>query len=751
MNGQDDETQEGTVVVAFEVDERREIIRLVFDGDVNDSVVYNAHDKLVQHDEMKNVKNAQGNTPRDNKLIALLNCDGGTLEFNSIVYEIRVPKKRKHGQKSDWRGGGTKMPDLFVEDDSFSSAPQDLVNKKLDELITNLDDCNSVGNFASFLTIVQSSGYGKTRTVLDVARKRRVVYFLCDNISGGLERPPVVREFINSIYEGDSTKQSQARAEKLLDCVRKCAAKFRTPTELFDSQFDNNGDFKKGKESFYSLLHNELEDATIPLSPQIPIQYNDAESHPTKSPPEKTHQATYKTPSQNDDNKDPLIVVFDEAKKLTRDDPDKHSPYRCIRRALKGHNLVGVFMDTTGKLAEFMPEAASSDRDVSPVGKFLPPLFELNTFDLFKDHLFFRGRPLWKMQWEYRCEKNYNELIKFAGKKLLFSERPDDNSLCSLFICRFGLQPEQEMAHSLVAKHMATLVAVSDDRKEVVIKYKSEPILAEASAYLTSSYSNNDDTTLQNVVDKVTEKLNSGILSCDKGDRGEVAGAALLGYILDGIRSKDSQYDAFSNNLSREVGVLDFLAKVYHPGTISPDAETKLGGWEVNFTHFQRLNFVPYNKDILQTCWDQHAGLYLPAGEEGLDLLLAMCKEGEYASIRVQIKNYRNAIGNTAAIDYLNKLDPRRCAPRCEEKFSIGLLLQVGVGKMERICEIGSVGRQTRRQTSASSSQQLRVACSASESFNYISKLAGSSRNNSTEASTNFRDGAFAIENFTDS
>jgi hypothetical protein len=245
--------------------------------------------------------------------------------------------------------------------------------------------------------------------------------------------------------------------------------------------------------------------------------------------------------------------------------------------------------------------------------------------------------------------------------------------------------------------------------------------------------------------------LNSGILSCDKGDRGEVAGAALLGYILDGIRSKDSQYDAFSNNLSREVGVVDFLAKVYHPGTISPDAKTKLGGWKVNFTHFQRLNFVPYNKDILQTCWDQHAGLYLPAGEEGLDLLLAMCKEGEYASIRVQIKNYRNAIGNTAAIDYLNKLDPRRCAPRCEEKFSIGLLLQVGVGKMERICEIGSVGRQTRRRTNASSSQQLRVACRVNESFNFISKLAGSSRNNSTEASTNFRDGAFAIDNFTDS
>lgn len=90
----DDETQKGTVVVT----EEDEKIRLVFDGDVGDSVVYKADDKLHQQDQMQKVKNAQGNTPRDNRLRALLNCHGGTLKFDSETYKISV--KKEGGEKS---------------------------------------------------------------------------------------------------------------------------------------------------------------------------------------------------------------------------------------------------------------------------------------------------------------------------------------------------------------------------------------------------------------------------------------------------------------------------------------------------------------------------------------------------------------------------------------------------------------------------------------------------------------------------
>ena len=88
------ETHEGTVVVT----EKDEKIRLVFDGDANDPVVYEARDKLQDQDQMKSVKNAQGKRPRDNRLRALLNCHGGTLEFDSKTYKVNVKKER--GEKS---------------------------------------------------------------------------------------------------------------------------------------------------------------------------------------------------------------------------------------------------------------------------------------------------------------------------------------------------------------------------------------------------------------------------------------------------------------------------------------------------------------------------------------------------------------------------------------------------------------------------------------------------------------------------
>ena len=54
-----------------------------------------------------------------------------------------------------------------------------------------------------------------------------------------------------------------------------------------------------------------------------------------------------------------------------------------------------------------------------------------------------------------------------------------------MFLCRYGLNPANDLAKRLVKSRTATLVGVSSDRKKILAMYKSEPILAEASAYLT--------------------------------------------------------------------------------------------------------------------------------------------------------------------------------------------------------------------------------------------------------------------------
>ena len=211
---------------------------------------------------------------------------------------------------------------------------------------------------------------------------------------------------------------------------------------------------------------------------------------------------------------------------------------------------------------------------------------------------------------------------------------------------------------------------------------------------------------------RVSDKLNGNFLKSDKGDRGEVAAAAWLGFSLDDVRKKGTVYNAATSNLSREVEVLEFL-QVVCPNMLNDyKFTTVLKGWKINFTHFCRLSFTP-GRGILKRCWDQRAALYLPEGEEGLDLLITMKKmemgTEMFATLRVQVKNYKNKITRKAVSDLLQKLDVRRCAPRTlldDEPFSIALLIQVGEGEMSNHIDLTDLGRRLRSNQKKVLSQQ---------------------------------------------
>jgi hypothetical protein len=575
------------------------------------------------------------------------------------------------------------MPDLFVE--THNNKPRDMLIQRLKML--EEDDAK----LAPFLAIVQSSGYGKTRTIFEVAKERRVVYLLCSDIRGGLQSPVVVNTFINEIKAPVKTEFRERRAVKFLKAVVECAEQHKMPKDLFDAQFT---DAKFG--GFYDDLDKAFQKATTP--PSSPVKKETDEASPKSSPPE------------------PLVVVFDEALCLTEDKEDHncHSPYRCIRRSLKTLGLIGIFLDTSGKLHISVPDNASSDRQAG-IGIFAPPIFEIDTFDDFRNdnaHAFFFGRPLWKMQWEHRLASDYEGLVKFACHKLLPEPmRTTSSGLCALFVCRFGLQARRSLADKLVANHMATLVSVSDDRETVVTTYKSEPILAEAAAYLTTY----GGVPTLDVLKAVKDNLAESLLQCNKGDRVEVAAAAWLGLSLDAVRSKKTDYNAVTSNLSREVDVHDFLLYLF-PGMInSSDVNAALKGWKVNFTHFCRLGFTP-NSSILERCWEQRAALYLPEGEEGIDLLIAIKTEtSTFATLRVQVKNYKNSISCKSVADLLQKLDVRSCAPRTQvkdEPFSIALLIQVGAGDMVDTSDYIDLERITRARSQVG--RQLRMACTVS-------------------------------------
>jgi hypothetical protein len=62
------------------------------------------------------------------------------------------------------------------------------------------------------------------------------------------------------------------------------------------------------------------------------------------------------------------------------------------------------------------------------------------------------------------------------------SQKSVSLAVCAI-LCVFHISPIAKEAEELVASHMGTLYAVSETRRELYVRYGSEPALAEASSY----------------------------------------------------------------------------------------------------------------------------------------------------------------------------------------------------------------------------------------------------------------------------
>lgn len=573
------------------------------------------------------------------------------------------------------------MPDLFLGGNAK--------NESLIPLRKQLEEIQENHRTAPFLAVVQSSGYGKTRLMLDLAKERRVVYLLCSDIRGGWNAPDVVKNFIEKMRNLVTTEQRKKEAARFLRAVSTVAATYETTDALLKAQFDKDG-----------KLH-EFYDKLGPAYQAID---------------ESTRTSKKKKNDPVNERAGRLVVVFDEAKKLATNDTDNlSSPYRCIRAMLEACNLIGVLVDTSGQLQTFARATASSDRSPDPtgwIGRFAHPFFEIDSFDLHDNgHSSFLGRPLWKSRWETRSGKDFKKLIEFAAQKLL--GEGDADGLLALFLCRFGLDPNFGLAERLVGSHMATLFDMTVDRKKLISGYRSEPILAEASANQTTGRKRAKD-----MLACVGESLSNGVVESRKGNRGEVAAAAWIGLSLDRVRAqliKTEQVDVEYENLSCAIPVSEFLKGL--GCELNNDHLKALVPWAANCTHFCRPTTSPV-RNVLNICWKRHAALYMIDGEEGIDLLIPMKSQDHFSTIRIQVKNYKNKIGESALATMVGKLDVRRCAPQAtfkEEPSSVTIVVQVGIGSITPFVKIEDLGRHSR--ASNPKAQQLQVACAMSGEY----------------------------------
>jgi hypothetical protein len=508
----------------------------------------------------------------------------------------------------------------------------------------------------------------------------KVCYILCESIEGGFKENAIVellKANINSEYVENIIQQIYQLMQK------------RDAADLFQCQFPNN---------YYEneFLKTAIDNLTM-------VSEADVDNHPQVSDQF-------------------FLLIFDEAHNLG---PDL---MKTIKLQLDCFNIIGIFLSTNGHLDAMIPTTQSFR---TPFRKYVQPVTLLCTFDLHDDKgsKFFLGRPLWyQMFLKFRNNNMHSEsdhlttLIMFAAGKLSGGTSiQDESTALSAFMCRFGgLTPvNQDAASKFVTNHMATYCDIelnyTDGEKRDVkceISYPSEPILVEASSYLTSRFKSID--AREEYLGIVKKSIfGQSYLTALKGDVGELMASVLLCYTLDVIRENKIEGPKYEAGfMSSSVDIIEFLNSLYPDILLQEDIKNVLDSikeYVTDVTHFVRLPYV----SNLSTCTInliRGAAIITPKYHPSVDFYMSFSLTSSSRCpihCRVQVKNKSNHINRTMAEDLLN-LMTNRCIPTAGEvedddinQISVSILINVGSGILEPFAFIHEPN-QTRNSTSQS-------------------------------------------------
>ena len=245
---------------------------------------------------------------------------------------------------------------------------------------------------------------------------------------------------------------------------------------------------------------------------------------------------------------------------------------------------------------------------------------------------------------------------------------------------------------------MATYVnlEVINEHVNCLVIYPSEPILVEASAYLTSNWNINEHAMSRTaLLVKVRNSINSkSIVNVYKGDVGELMASTLICFTLERIRelneiSRSPIYDG--GFMSTDVKVSDFIKSLYP--NINKDEEHQLlsliEGNVTNVTHFIRLPFTPKsNKLVCNINIKRGAAIITKENSPTVDLYLSFFKSSSSISSsssssslsselihwRVQVKNVSQKISHSEALTLLSTITDKSFP---SEELTIQIILQV--------------------------------------------------------------------------
>jgi hypothetical protein len=423
--------------------------------------------------------------------------------------------------------------------------------------------------FSPYAALCQSSGYGKSKLMVEMGNFFHVFY-VCLRPSLSLEIPARTRPVADMLF---SCKTEADYQKYLLSCIEVAADEnYQDHTELFR--------MFKDEDRARLFWHKVVEKCLTPSVKQSGGRLQERLLFGSSS--------------------DGILFVFDEARTLLEHGPgvtgghgiEHSSRFQHITTALTDaagggpSSLFAVFIDTTSRISKFTPALwndPSARRFFSGLDLFAPgfvmPLGQVSadkqkidtpvTWPLENggrcidslSSLVVLSRPMFVVKWELACKENrsvmraWDSVHKMAVCKLLNTavakfptdllvkadvnphqwddklhttpSKQADELAVAVLSSRISFIPHTVDKDSLVGSHMATLQGVSEDRSQQRVAYVAEPMLGEAAAWI---WGLNNGKHLNDLILRFRGCIKAGFLGNIRNARvlGDVAASILL-------------------------------------------------------------------------------------------------------------------------------------------------------------------------------------------------------------------------------
>ncbi len=614
-----------------------------------------------------------------------------------------------------------QMPDLVHAEAAFSCAVSDPFNS-LVAFARHLLQCfaeysaHSGSYLSPYTSLVQSSGYGKTRlcrrlalewdavlrtlrecqttTSVRIDPSMRVIY-LClrpekavSPLSGYPPRSPLADVLLPSASSMSRDAAELYVAHALLCILEEDAGE---PAGVPDWYFDTSGN-KEAMTMASARVGRWLKDE-VPT--WATVQSRAAALRGGNGRVEGHAALKY-------------VIVFDEARELLKTiqcSPDVDA-FRVVRSSLRRlwecglKSMMAVFTDTLGSVMNFAPPAMFVPSGRSTAGRtpkeLLPPFYNLRTLNAVSSlsirdddagavlDLCTIGRPLWAtwanavrdevtaaaLRSGEAIDPRYLDTIvlkrvqnlanaKLGGARARKDQQADALAHLAWWACRIALRVDpfsESLTSQLAGSYMGTLVKVSEDRHALTVVYPHEPMLTLAAEELIKDY------TAESLASLATMHSTRAIA---KGGKGELAAQVICILAMDSVRPTG-------------VAPIPALSFAREMASVPEDCAAVLEGWTVNFIRFIEVPRLRGMADV-RHMWTMRAAVQLPDNWRGADLLIPVKKGEEFSYVLVQVKNRTRASGEAVA----KKLAPEYVFEGLEELSAVwpvmAIVMDVGV------------------------------------------------------------------------